>query len=146
MLFVTLFSLKNPFVNKPPGYNHPTTTGAPRNNKGQVGRIAFSKIYSAFDKKSSRCCNYIISEEKVFAFPAFYHKSLRFFIFFFFFASRPPLGSIDDGAGGFAQRGRAALCGNDGEQCLYGLEKFWPLGACKGSQRCRQFFKLSSLG
>ncbi len=43
------------------------------------------------------------------------------------FASRPPLGGIDDG--GFAQDGHAALSGNDGEQGLYGVEKLWPLGA-----------------
>ncbi len=63
-----------------------------------------------------------------------------------FVFSRPPLGGIDDGTGGLAQSGRAALLGNDREQRLYGLEKLWPLGACKGPQRCRQFFKLSSLG
>ncbi len=56
--------------------------------------------------------------------------------------SRPPLGGIDDGTGGFAQSGDAALFGNDGEQRLHGLEKLWPLCACKGPQRCRQFFKL----
>jgi hypothetical protein len=32
---------------------------------------------------------------------------------FIFFASRPPFGGIADGAGGFAQRGHAALFGND---------------------------------
>jgi len=59
---------------------------------------------------------------------------------------RPPLGGIDDGAGAFAQDPpmRVALRGNDGEQRLYGLEKLWPPGACKGPQRCRQFFKLGS--
>jgi len=45
------------------------------------------------------------------------------FFLFIFFSSRPPLGGIDDGAGGFAQRRDAALLGNDGEQRLYGLEK-----------------------
>lgn len=64
---------------------------------------------------------------------------------FIFFASRPPLGGIDDGAGGFAQDPPVrVLFGNDGEQRLYGLEKLWSLGACKGPQRCRQFFKLRS--
>jgi hypothetical protein len=71
--------------------------------------------------------------------------SLSFYLFIFF-ASRPPFGGIDDGAGGFAQHGRATLFGNDGEQRLDGLEKLRPLGACKGSQTRRQFFKLRSLG
>ncbi|KAA0227857.1 hypothetical protein EDS67_14935 [candidate division KSB1 bacterium] len=77
--------------------------------------------------------------------------------------SRPPLGGIDYGAGGFAQRRDAALRGNDGEQRftrgikpsnsdeypghnlsngVNGLEKLWSPGARKGPQRCRQFFKL----
>ena len=38
-------------------------------------------------------------------------------------ASRPPLGGIDDGAGGFAQRRGAALLGDDREQRLDALEK-----------------------
>jgi hypothetical protein len=54
---------------------------------------------------------------------------------------RPPLSGIDDGAGGFAQGWFSALFGNDGEQRLYGLEKLWPLGACKGSKSYRLFFK-----
>jgi hypothetical protein len=69
------------------------------------------------------------------------------FFLFIFFGLRPPLGGIDNGVGGFAQRRDAALLGNNGEQRLrYGLEKLWPLGACKGPQCCRQFFKLRSLG
>jgi len=57
----------------------------------------------------------------------FFFFSLSLFIFF---ASRPPLGGIDDGAGGFAQSGYAVCrLGNDGEQRLYGLEKLWPFGA-----------------
>ncbi|MGH7492569.1 MAG: hypothetical protein ACREOO_09250 [bacterium] len=60
--------------------------------------------------------------------------------------SRPPLGGIDDGTSSFAQHLDTALFGNDREQGMYGLEKLWPLGACKGQQHCRQFYKLRSLG
>jgi len=49
--------------------------------------------------------------------------SVFLFIFFIFFASRPPLGVIDDGAAGFALDWRAALRGNDGEQRLTPLDK-----------------------
>jgi len=74
-------------------------------------------------------------------------QKLFFFSFlylFLVFASRPPLGGIDNGAGGFAQGWHTALLGNDREQHLHSLEKLWPLGACKGTQSCRQFFELSS--
>jgi len=77
--------------------------------------------------------------------PPFDRSFLFSLYFFIFFALRPPPGGIDDGAGGFAQSGHAALRGYDGEQRLDGLEKLWPLGACKDPQRCRQFFKRRSL-
>jgi hypothetical protein len=73
---------------------------------------------------------YVFSEAK--PFPPFYHAFFSVFLFslFVFFASRPPLGGIDDGVGGFAQDPPVrVLRGNDGEQRLYDLEKLWPLGA-----------------
>jgi hypothetical protein len=78
---------------------------------------------------------FLVSEAKTFlpsTMPLFYFS----FYLFFFFASRPPLGGIDDGAGGFAQGGHAALFGNDVEQWLRnGLEKLWPLGTCAKAAR-----------
>jgi len=82
----------------------------------------------------ANCCNGLVSGAKTFlpsATPLFYFS----FYLFIFFASRPPLGGIDDGAGSFAQDGRAALLGNDGEQRLNGLEKLWPFGACAYAAR-----------
>jgi hypothetical protein len=66
---------------------------------------------------------------------AFKNFSFSLFNLFLFFASRPPFGGIADGAGGFAQRGHAALFGNDGESCwikpffeMSALAKDYPTG------------------
>jgi len=61
------------------------------------------------------------------------------FFSFIFFASRPPVGGIDDGAGGLAHGWHTALLGNDREQRLYGfLKKLWLLGACKNIKLCAE--------